>query len=594
MNWEAWLTLGVVGAMLLALAREFAPTEAVVWFSLAVLVLAGAITGSDKLPTAEDAVVDMGNSGLVTIGFLFIVVEGLIRTGATERLAEPLLKMRQTRFGLTLPLLAFVAAISAFLNNTAVVAMFLPIVHDLCKRSGIPPSRLFLPMCFAATLGGVCTLMGTSTNLVVDGLLKRADLPRVGLFELSWVGVPVTVAGIAYMAWAGKYLLPDRKPPISLTDDPREYSVEMQVDIGGPLVGLSVEEAGLRHLPGLFLVEIQRGDQIMAAVSAKERFQAADRLVFVGVVDSVVDLRRVRGLSPAIDTKFKLGDGTGRVLIEAVVSSKCPLVGQTIREGDFRGVYEAAVLAVARDGERLNQKIGDVQLQPGDTLLLEGDDDFLTRNRHSRDFFLVSGVENSHLPRRHKGTFALTVLMLLIGGVATERIDLLLGAIVAAFAMLLFRCCTVAEGRSAVDWSVLLVIGAAFGLAKALESSGAAQLASTWLVKLAGSNRLAVLAMIYLATLLATELITNNAAAALMFPIAMKTAQSLECSTIPFAVAIMVAASCGFATPFGYQTNLMVVGPGGYRFRDFLRFGIPLDIVVMIVAVTLIPLVWKL
>jgi di/tricarboxylate transporter len=594
MSWEAWLTVAVVLGMLTALARNWAPADMVVWFCLTVIVLVQTVTGSPLLPSAASAVSGMGNAGLMTIGVLFIVVEGLSRTGGTSFLSDPLLNLRKTRLGLRLPLLFTVMASSAFLNNTAIVAMFLPVVHDIAKRSGTPPSKLFLPMCHAATLGGVCTLIGTSTNLVVDGMMQKAGLPGLGLFELSWVGVPIATIGVLYLLWAGPKLLRDRRPPVSTTTDPREYSVAMRVEPAGGLVGKTIEDAGLRHLPGLFLAEVQRADEVLPAVGPHERLEADDLLVFVGVVDSVVDLRRIRGLAPAEDAALGLKEQPGRCLIEAVVSSRCPLLGSTIRDSDFRSVYDAAVLAVARSGERIRSKMGDIVLRTGDTLLLEAHPEFARRHRHSAHFFLVSSVENSHLPRRNKATFAMIVLALMIAAVATGRVELLPAALVAGAVMLVGRCCTATEARQAIDWSVLLVIAGALGVASALESSGAAAAIAGKLVDLAGGSPWGVLFAIYLATLLCTELVTNNAAAALMFPIALSSAAALPqpISPYPLVIAVMVAASCGFATPFGYQTNLMVAGPGGYKFSDYLRLGTPLDLLAMAIAVALIPLVW--
>lgn len=593
MSWEAWLAVIAIIGMLIALARGWGTSDLVVWFTLGVLVLAGVVTGSKLLPTFDAVVANMGNSGLVTVGLLFIVVEGLIRTGATTRLSEPLLRLRYSKVGLQLPLFFAVAAGSAFLNNTAIVAMFLPIVHDLSRRTGTAPSRLFLPMCYAATLGGVCTVMGTSTNLVVTGLMTKADMPVIGVFELAWVGVPVMAAGVLYMVIASRFLLPDRRPPVSLSDDPREYSVEMEVDPQGVLVGRTVEDAGLRHLPGLYLIEIQRGGNILAAVSHHERLQANDRLVFVGVVDSVVDLRRIRGLLPTAEARFHLDERPGRCLIEVVVSPDCPLLGQTVRESNFRSVYEAAVIAAARRGERIQGKLGDVVLTSGDTLLLETHPEFMNRYRHHRGFFLVSPVENSTVPSHGRGWIALAIIGLMIGSVAIGITNLAVASLVAALATILTGCCTATQAREAVEWSVLLVIGAALGIAGALESTGAAEAIAGKMVGLAGAHPWSILAMVYLATLICTELITNNAAAALMFPIAVGAAKSIGVNPIPFAVAVMVAASCGFATPFGYQTNLMVAGPGGYKFGDYVRFGGPLDLVAMLVALLLIPLVWK-
>jgi di/tricarboxylate transporter len=527
------------------------------------------------------------------VAALFVVVAGLNATGAMSVLTQRFLGSPTTIFEAQVRLLPLVAAISSFMNNTPVVAMFMPVVHDICKRTRISASKLFLPMAYAATFGGTCTLIGTSTNVIVDDLVTKEGLPALGMFDITWVGLPAAVAGLLMMLLGSRWLLPDRRPPISLTDDPRQYTVEMTVEPGGSLVGQSIEQAGLRHLPGLFLAEIERDGEILAAVGPQERLYSEDRLIFVGIVESVVDLRKMRGLVPATDQTFKLdAPQVHRCLVEAVVSDHCPLVGRNIREGRFRSVYNAAVIAVARSGKRLSGRIGDIVLQPGDTLLLETHSDFVSQQRNSRDFYLVSGVENSSPPRHERAWIAFAILAVMVTLVTFEWVDILPAALLAALVMVGTRCCTSGEARQSIEWSVLLVIGAAIGIGSAMEQSGAASAVASQLIGLAGGHPWMVLAMVYLTTLIFTEMMTNNAAAVLAFPIALSAASRLGVSYMPFVIAVMMGASAGFATPFGYQTNLMVFGPGGYRFSDYLRVGIPLDLLFMAVTVALAPLVF--
>ncbi|MFP6762040.1 MAG: SLC13 family permease, partial [Planctomycetaceae bacterium] len=363
--------------------------------------------------------------------------------------------------------------------------------------------------------------------------------------------------------------------------------------------GKNVEQAGLRHLPGLFLAEIERGGQVIPAVAPTEVLRADDRLIFVGIVESVVDLQKIRGLVPPDENEFKLDEPqSARCLVEAVVSNRCPLIGKTIREGKFRSAYNAAVLALARSGERINAKPGDVVLQPGDTLLLESHTGFAQQQRNSPDFFLVSNVENS-APIRHTRAWAALAIMAVMVIVVTARIlDIMTAAMFAGGLMIVARCCTGAEARRAVDISLLIVIGSTLGIGEAMRSTGAAEIMAEKLVGLADGNERLVLATLYLVTMVFTELITNNAAAVLMLPIATGAATRLAVlngipdDPVPYVVTIMIAASAAFATPFGYQTNLMVYGPGGYRYSDYLRFGIPLSILFMIVTVILVPIVW--
>ncbi len=596
MAWEAWVTIAVVTLFIVGLARNWAAPDLLSMSCLTLLIGVGAVTGTDRLPSAAQALSGMGNSGLITVGALFVVVAGLTQTGAMGLIVRPLLGRPRTVLAAQTKLLLPVTSLSAFLNNTPVVAMFMPVVNEICKKTNISPSKLFMPMAFAATFGGVCTMIGTSTNLIVAGLIDKAklpDLPKVEMFDITWVGLPCAVAGVAYMLLFSRWLLPDRRPAISLTDDPRQYTVEMLVQPGGPLVGQSVEQAGLRHLPGLYLAEIDRQGLILPAIGPQERLQAGDRLVFAGIIESVVDLQKMRGLTPATDQTFKLdAPRTQRSLIEAVVSDRCPLVGKNIREGRFRSEYNAAVIAVARSGKRIAARIGDIVLQPGDTLLLEAHQGFVQQRRNSSHFFLVSGVENSAPTRHERAWTALAILAAMVIVAGLGWLEILAAALLAGVLMILARCCTGTEARQSIDWSVLLVIGASLGIGRALDTSGAAEVLASKLINLASGHPWLVLAMVYLVTMVFTELVTNNAAAVLVFPIALAAARSLGVSFMPFAITIMVAASGGFATPIGYQTNLMVYGPGGYRFSDYVRLGVPLDLTFMAVTVLLTPWIY--
>jgi len=605
MGWEAWLVLIVVLFMVYALAREWVGAEILTVGCLLVFVIAQGLFDTPRLPTVKQAFEGFGKESLISVGILFIIVTGLMQTGAMNLLTEPFLGRPRTVLSAQLRLLIPVTTLSTFLNNTPIVAMFMPVVDDICKKTKISPSKLFLPMAYAATFGGSCSMIGTSTNLVVKGAMSQAGLPSFSMFDIAWVGVPCAIGGIIYLLIFSRWLLPDRRPAISLSDDPRQYTVEMVVQPGGPLVGRTVEQAGLRHLPGLFLAEIERDGEAIAAVSPRERLQANDRLVFVGIVESVVDLRKMRGLVPATDQVFKLtATDTDRCLMEAVVSNRCPLVGMNIRDGRFRTRYNAAVIAAARNGQKITGKIGDIVLQSGDTLLLEAHTEFVGQQRNSNDFYLVSHVENSTPPRHDRAWIALSILVGMIlfstllsrdkvpGGLP-ERDFLLPAALLAGLCMIGTRCCTSGEAMQSIDWSVLIVIGAALGIGEAMKMSGLSTTLATGMIGMAGTDAWVTLGMVYFLTMILTELITNNAAASLMFPLALAAAESLGVRPEPFMIVIMIAASMGFATPFGYQTNLMVYGPGGYKFSDYLRIGVPLDLLMMVITVALTPFVFK-
>ncbi len=601
MTWEAWLTIAVACTLLVSLAMRIAATDLLAIACLTILVVVQNVSGSALLPTPERAVSGFGNQGLITIGLLFVVVAGLEFTGGTELATGWILNRAKNLTDAQIRLLLPVAALSGFLNNTPVVAALMPAVGDLAKRISESTSRLLLPMSYAAILGGMCTLMGTSTNLIVADLHAKAveagvvDAQPLNFFSPSIVGIPAAAVGVIYMLAASRWLIPERRKAVSVADDPQQYTVEMQVEAGGPLIGRTIEAAGLRHLPGLYVAEIQRVDGTIAAAKPAERLQANDILILVGAIESVVDLRKIRGLATSDDQARKLQvPAWQRTLVEAVVSPRCGLLGKTIRDGQFRSHFNAAVVAVARGDKRLTGKLGDVRLEVGDVLLLEASPSFLHRQRQARDFYLVSAVKQGVVRRPELAWIAVAILLAMVILAAGTKITIMTSAMIAAITMIGFRCCTAGEARRSVDWSVLIVIGAAIGIGMAMQDSGAARSIAQSLIDLSGGDKRLAFAAVFLATMLCTELITNNAAAVLMFPIAIQTATSLDGNPTPFVIAVMIAASASFLTPFGYQTNLMVFGVGGYRSIDYLRFGLPLSLIVFIVTMLVVPWQWPL
>jgi len=587
LGWQGWLTLAITLTAFLLNALTSLAAEVVFLGGLAVLYITGILS-------VDAALAGFSNPGMVTVGVLYIVVTGLEQTGGLDLISQSLLGLPKSKTAALMRLIFPVMGLSAFLNNTPVVAMFIPVVSDWCRKLRISPSKLMIPLSYAAIMGGMCTLIGTSTNLVVNGLvIADTDLPGLGMFDVAWVGLPCVLAGSVLLLTAHRWLLPARKPAISEGDDPRQYTVEMVVETNSPIAGKTVEQAGLRHLPGLYLVEIQRGQQLLTAISPHEVLREQDQLVFVGAVTSIVDLHQIRGLKPATDQVFKLNTPrSDRTLIEAVVSNTCPLVGQTIREGKFRNHYRAVVLAVGRNGERLQGKLGDIRLRPGDTLLLEAHTSFLEERRVSRDFYLVTDIPNSEPLRHEKASLAIVILVAMVLLAALGVMDMLKAAALAAVLMLTLGCCSPFRAFKNINWSVLLVIGSALGIGQALQITGAATLLADTVVNSAGDNPWVALALVYGVTTLLTESITNNAAAALVFPVALAMSETLGVSFMPFVIAIMIAASASFSTPIGYQTNLMVYGPGGYRFSDFLRVGIPFNLTFWAITVLIAPRVF--
>lgn len=588
-HWEAIFTFLLLFSGMIALLWDVFSPDLIFLGMLALLMAVGIISPAEAL-------VGFANTEVIAIGALFVVAGAMKHTGALGFFATRVFgRIGDSPRWALVKMMVPSASISAFLNNTPIVAMFVPIVIDWARRNRVSPSRFLIPLSYATILGGLCTLIGTSTNLVVSGLMITYKLPPMGFFELSAVGVPCAVAGLAFIALFAKRLLPNRQALMeSLEEHQREYLIEMEVRSDCPLVGKRIEEAGLRHLPGLFLIRIERADEIVAPVGPEERIKVGDRLVFTGAVATIVDLQRIRGLVPAGDHREgQVGLLVGNNLCEAVVSEDSPLVGSTIRDANFRTRYGAAVVAVHRRGRRLSGKIGDIEVRAGDTLLLESSPGFVRAYRNSADFYLISEVPESAPLRYDKAVPALLILVTLIALVTAEVLPMVTAALLAAFAVVLLGCLSIGEMRGSVDMSVLVLIAAALGVSKALEKTGVAAGIASVLVEVGAQvGPMGVLATVYLCTLIFTEFLSNAAAAALVFPVALAAAQQLGVDARPFAIAITIAASAAFASPIGYQTHLMVYGPGGYKFADFLKIGIPLDILVGLIAMTVIPFFW--
>lgn len=589
-------TAGVLFLLVAALMSRRMGADTVFLSALALLLVGRVIT-------PEEAVSGFANPAVITVGLLYIVAQGLKETGGMIRITRRLLGRPKTHLEAQSRLLLPVAGLSAFVNNTPIVAMFLPVLSGWAKRNCLNPSRLYMPLSFAAMLGGTCTLIGTSTNLVVGELLAEQQLVndagaavQFNMFTLAWVGLPVALVGLVFIVLLGNTLLPVVEDQMPRGEDPKHYTTWMRVGPNSPIVGKTIEEAGLRHLKGLFLTEIFRDDEHLIAVGPDQVLRADDRLGFVGVIESVVELQQIQGLNPDTEQLGKItASHHDRRLIEAVISESSPLVGKSVREGEFRSHYNAVIIAVHRAGERIKgKKIGDIVLRPGDTLLLEASFGFAERHRNSSSFYLISEHQDPPRPRWALAWVAIAVLAGLVTLASTGLLDIMTASLCAAMLMVLTRCCTGTQGRQSIDWQVLIVIGSAFGIANAMLTTGLADQLSGWALSWSANLGIhGMLASVYVLTVLLTAVMTNNAAAALVFPIAFQFAASNGQPFLPFAACIALGASASFLTPIGYQTNMMVMGPGGYSWFDFLRFGGPLTILCGIVCVTLAPFVYS-
>jgi di/tricarboxylate transporter len=589
-TWDGWITLAVVVGAVVALARDLAPPALTILGANLALLLSGVIT-----PT--QALAGFSNPAPITVAALFIVAAAVEKTGALQPLIARVLGRGDGPRSDLLRLLVPTAVASGFLNNTPIVAMLSPQVADWAERHGKPPSWFLMPLSFATILGGLITVVGTSTTLVVAGLMAEAGMRPLGMFEITRFGVPLAFAGVLLIVALAPLLLPDRRPARGLlaNDELREFMVQCIVDQGGPLDGVTVEAAGLRHLQGVFLVEIERRGRIIAPVSPNAVLHGRDRLLFAGRVDLVRDLQNLRGLVSAEQRHVSGFDSPDHTFFEAVVSGASELVGRTLRDVDFRRRFQAAVLAVHRAGERVNDKLGSVKLREGDTLLLLSDTGFRDRWRDRSTFLLVSRLGGSPPAGTKQAYFVGLVTVGIVAMAGLGVIPILQASLAGAMLLLGSKVLSMGEARSALDLDVLVLIAAAFGIGAAMETSGLAALLGGAVVDGLGQHGpVVVLLGVALATSALTEVITNNAAAVLTFPIAMSAAAATGADPRAFAVAVAVAASASFLTPIGYQTNTMVYGPGGYRFGDYARLGLPLNLLVLTSIVLLIPLLWPL
>jgi di/tricarboxylate transporter len=575
MEWQGWLTLAVVTATFFALAREWIAPVVALLGALLLLLVSGVLT-------PQEALAGFANPAPFTVAALYVLARAVEQTGALQPLVALALAGTAGSRARLARLLIPSAAASAFLNNTPIVAMLTPEIAAWSERHGVSPSRFLMPLSFAVILGGVVTTIGTSTNLVVSGLLEARGMPPLGLFEISTLGLPVALVGIALIVLLAPRLLPERR---GLREEvragAREFLVGMDVVTGGPLDGRTVAEAGLRGLQGVFLIGIERDGVHILPVAPETSLHGGDRLRFAGRVELVIDLQRTRGLVSAERPVLAGLDGAEHTFFEAVIGEGSPLVGRTLRALEFRSHYQAAVVAIHRAGARVEEKLGRVELMPGDTLLLLGDPAFAERWRDRGDFLLVVRVGGSAPAMSRMAPWVGAIVLGVVVAAGAGWLPILEAALLGAAALVLMRVLTPGQARDAVQLDVVLLVAASLGLGAAVERSGLADaLASLLATGLDGWGPTGVLLGVVLATMALTEVITNNAAAAVVFPIAVAAADRIGADPRAFAIAVAIAASASFLTPIGYQTNTMVYGAGGYRFGDYARLGAPLSLVV--------------
>ena len=577
-TYQAWIVLGLVALVVVSLLFQKVKPALSFMGGAVVLVLLGIITPEKMLS-------GFANKQIATIFILIFITSALRkRFGIMELIDKFFRGVRRPRVFI-LRMSVVVAGLSSVLNNTPIVALFIPYIQTWGKRAGIHPSKFLIPLSFMAMLGGMITLIGTSTNLVLNGFLEQKGEPLFQLTDFLIPGLLVTIAGLIYLLSIGYRLLPDRTDVMDeFSANQREYLVETKIKEGSSIVGKTISEAGLRNLRGVFLLEIIRKGRNISPVGPDEEILAYDSLVFAGNIETVVDLVDANhGLYVNEHTSFEQTEE--RQIIEAVIPSNSDMSGKIVRELDFRNRYDAGIIAIHRNGERLSGKIGDIRIQSGDLLLLAVGKRFLENEKAIRDLYLVSQhKEYEARPLLPKMIVGLTAVVLAVFGLSGS-IDLFSAIMVLLGVMGITGMISLKDLREEMDFSLLLLLVGALSLGEAFLNSGASALVSDGILSLFGNEYLwQGIVGLYVLTFVLTSFISNAAAVSIAFPIAYSLSQHYGVPGIPIYLAIAFAASCAFATPVGYQTNIMVYGPGRYRFGDFLKVGLPLSIIYSLLA----------
>lgn len=591
MTFEIGIVLAVIAAALVLWISELLPIDLVAICIPVALVLTGVLD-------ARTAFSGFSSVALLTIAAIFVVSQGLLRTGAVTFVGNWVIRTARGDYKRLLVLVMVTMVVSsAFINNTAIVAIFLPILLGVAGEFETAPSRLLIPMSYAAILGGTCSLIGTSTNLLVNDLLIRSGEEALWMFEFTPLGLIYAAVGLAYIYFVGRRLLPDRGSVSSYLTGGRgasEYMTEIQIPRSSPLAGKTVAEALATAHPEIRLLQIIRGEQIVWPPLDEVTILADDILLLKGDVNELLDLYRKEGveLLPGLKAEAERYEVKDMDLAELVITPNSPLIGRTLNGVHFRQHFGVSVMALQRHGAHLREQVADLPLRNGDVLLVMGDAGDVRELATFDEFLVLEGVREV-VVRKAKAPVALAVVAGMVVAASVGIADIMVVAMTAALLMVLTRCLSLAEAYAALMPSVLVLIGGALALGEAMDRTGAAALLADQLVARIGElGPYAVLAAIYLITMAFTEVMSNNAAAVLMVPVALSAAAALGVDPRPYAIAVAFAGSASFSTPIGYQTNTLIYGPGGYRFSDFTRVGLPLNLLLWVIATISIPVFW--
>jgi di/tricarboxylate transporter len=591
MSTNAWVMLGILIIMFAFLVWDRFPS----W-----LVFMGTLTTAMtlKLASAEALLAGFSNTGVITVAALFPVAAGMYATGAISLLSQRFIGRPGSVTSAQLRIFPPMALGSAILNNTPMVAMMIPVVRDLARTTGLAGSKIFLGLSFMAILGGSMTLIGTSTNLIIAGLVSNAvergeltGMAPLAVFDPIWIGLPATLAGFAFMILVGTRLLPDKTRQDGAGVQKRLYRSELAVEKNSFLAGKTLEEAGFARPIGYHLESMARqGTSVEIAPTV--RLEAGDVLTFYAQADVLPGLWTTLGLVPVLATSM----GTQRHqhhLVELVISAQAPAIGHRLADLPLpESPYEMMLVGISRHGQAPPQPLAELRLEPGDAAIVEVNEAFFYENRRETDFTLTRRLEGYRVQRVDRALIATAITATMVTVAAFGMMSMLNAALLATAAMLLTGCLTSNRVWRSLDWQTIVVMGAAVGLESAVTDSGLSEALAKFIAGIGGNSPMLALSAIYVGTILMTNIITNAAAAAFMFPVALSLANSLGVSFMPFAMILMSAASCAFINPAAFQTNLMVQGPGGYTFGDFARVGVPLTIIVGAVVLSLAPFVY--
>jgi di/tricarboxylate transporter len=583
MSAQAWITLGVVIGSIALFASERVRVDIVALIALALLAIFGIVTPAEALA-------GFSNEATVTVAAMFALSLGIERSGALEPLAALLSRIRRPWL-LTLALMLTIAPIGAFVKNIALVATFLPLALRVCARTRTSPARVLMPMAFAAQMGGVCTLIGTSSNLLADSLAQKHGLPPFGVFEFTRMGALLAVAGIAYLMLIGRWLLPRETSADVPAETIGKYVTELRVTPGSMLVGKTIAGAKLGETYGVYPLELLRGDRHLWSPRSQE-IQPGDVLLVRGAWEKIEDLRKRAELEIDPENRYGPDHGKARVLVEAMLKPEGTIVGSTIGELHLARNFDAIVLAIHRRGRVLREKLRDVHLAGGDVLMLLVGGNGADALQSDERFVVLSEREDTRrLSRRAFAAMAIMAGVVIVSGL--HWLPIPIAALGGATLMAIAGCYGRKDLYEGMDWKIVVLLGAILPLGTAIENSGLSQHVVDAGMTLVGDHGpLAALLMIYLLTALLTELMGHNPSVVLMVGIAIAVAHSMHADSRPFVVAVAFAAATSFATPVGYPTNTMVYYAGGYRFTDFMKIGIPLIALFCALSMYLIPRFW--